>query len=394
MDVQDFIVNRDQHMRPLEYDLSENFNELVRYLNDMGVLGNVPVGATSESEIVSISDAYPAPPRALNVFGKSTQDGTPTPDAPVPILSVDDLSLVVAGKNWLDVHAPRKTSTSVAKDGSGVWYPYAVSNYLNNFSGNSLSIDGDSVTFASKSSYGFGVEAHVLPDTTYTISAQSITVSDGAAYDIRMNYFRKDGTLLSYRTLGTNVNKATTTIPSDAIYAIFVISVSANVVSTITVKGIQLELGTTATAYEPYQGNTVQLYDGTLRSLPDGTKDTLNLSYLRPSTREGWAWYSRELVQRVGMTTTAATDGITGTVGVDVMSTTGEIADGPTVLYKLATPVTAQLDPIELPQLPAPNATVWCDGGSATPTMVLEYIRDTNAAIADLSEAIADIVSG
>ena len=31
----------------------------------VGVLDNIPVGVTSESEIVSISDAYPAPPRAL-----------------------------------------------------------------------------------------------------------------------------------------------------------------------------------------------------------------------------------------------------------------------------------------------------------------------------------------
>ena len=62
--------------------------------------------------------------------------------------------------------------------------------------------------------------------------------------------------------------------------------------------------------------------------------------------------------------------------------------------YQLATPVTTALDPIELPQLPAPTATVWCDGGSAQPTIVLEYVRDTNAAMAELGEAIADIVSG
>ena len=62
--------------------------------------------------------------------------------------------------------------------------------------------------------------------------------------------------------------------------------------------------------------------------------------------------------------------------------------------YQLATPVTTQLDPIELPELPAPTATVWFDGGNATPTLVLEYVRDANAAIAELSEAIADIVSG
>lgn len=356
--------------------------------------GNQLTGELSGT-IATAADAYAAPPMALTVDGQSTQTGTPTPDAPVPILSVENPMLTFVGKNWLDVHAGRKTSTSVAKDGSGVWYPYAVSNYLNNFSGNSLSIDGDTVTFTSKSNYGFGVETCVLPDTTYTFSAQSITVSDGAEYEMRVAFFRKDGTF-TYRTFGTNVNRATTTSPSYAIYAIFTISVSANVISTITAKGLQLELGSTATAYESYQGATVSdlLPEGTaLRSLPDGTKDELHLSYLRPSTREGWAWYSREVVQKVGMTTTAATDGITGTVGVDVMSTTGEIADGPTVLYKLATPVTTQLDPIELPVMPAPTATVWCDGGSATPSFVMEYVKDTNIVIAEMQAALADLAT-
>lgn len=67
-------------------------------------------------------------------------------------------------------------------------------------------------------------------------------------------------------------------------------------------KDIQLEIGSTATEYEPYTGHTVPdlLPDGySLRSLPDGTRDELHLTYLRPSDRPGWAWYDRKLVQRV-----------------------------------------------------------------------------------------------
>jgi hypothetical protein len=36
MDYTDFVVDRAQHMRPLEYDMSESYNELVRYLHDNG----------------------------------------------------------------------------------------------------------------------------------------------------------------------------------------------------------------------------------------------------------------------------------------------------------------------------------------------------------------------
>lgn len=144
--------------------------------------------------------------------------------------------------------------------------------------------------------------------------------------------------------------------------------------------------------YEPYTDTTIPvLSEGTtMRSLPDGTKDTLSLTYLRPSTREGWAWYSRKLTVLVGETTTAATDGITGTVGVDVMSTTGEIADGPTVLYKLSTPSTTTLDPIELPVLPAPDVTVWCDPSTG---LQMRYVRDTNLAFAQLEAALAEIAT-
>lgn len=39
---------------------------------------------------VSVSDAFSAPLCGLTVYGKSTQDGTPTPDNPVPIVSVGD----------------------------------------------------------------------------------------------------------------------------------------------------------------------------------------------------------------------------------------------------------------------------------------------------------------
>ena len=39
---------------------------------------------------LSVDDAFSAPLCGLTVYGKSTQDGTPTPDAPVPIVSAGD----------------------------------------------------------------------------------------------------------------------------------------------------------------------------------------------------------------------------------------------------------------------------------------------------------------
>lgn len=51
---------------------------------------------------ISVDDAFPAPLCGLTVYGRSTQSGTPTPDAPVPIVSAGDggsLTVKVTGKN-------------------------------------------------------------------------------------------------------------------------------------------------------------------------------------------------------------------------------------------------------------------------------------------------------
>lgn len=54
---------------------------------------------------IAVDDAFPAPLCGLTVYGRSTQDGTPTPDAPVPIVSAGDggsLTVKVTGKNLLN----------------------------------------------------------------------------------------------------------------------------------------------------------------------------------------------------------------------------------------------------------------------------------------------------
>lgn len=445
MDIQDFMVNRDQHMRPLEYDLSENFNELLRYMQDIGILDNVPVGTTSESEIVSISDAYPAPPRALTVDGTSTQASTPTPDAPVPILSVDELTAILSGWNLFDIakvntNVHTVTGTTIKAGGSTAFQDF---------------YSGASMTSTKTYSVAEVENMLYLPAGTYTLKVAS------ASNAIECYYVDPD-TRKTGRELVWNVTQKTFTLDNGG----YIVLTVRNAGSTVT--DLQINAGSTALSYTPFTVgiNTVPdlLPEGTsLRSLPDGTKDELHLSYLRPSTREGWAWYSREVTAYVGLTVLDGTlpialanwrasetsvgfgysrvnfptadstqimsdklqtatysilyeksvdNGIaltsvswSGVYGVFLRVAHPELttaalvnawlAENPiTVQYPLATPVTTQLDPIELPTLPAPNATVWCDGGSATPTLMLEYVRDTNAALGDLSEAIADIVSG
>ena len=65
---------------------------------------NILVG-TETGNPLSVDDAFSAPLCGLTVYGKSTQDGTPTPDAPVPIVSAGDggsVAVKVTGKNLLN----------------------------------------------------------------------------------------------------------------------------------------------------------------------------------------------------------------------------------------------------------------------------------------------------
>jgi hypothetical protein len=112
----------------------------------------------------------------------------------------------------------------------------------------------------------------------------------------------------------------------------------------VCIKDIQLEKGSTATEYQPHYHSTtpIQLPSrGWVGSLPDGTHDALSI--------DGAGKVTWELAD--AMTNAAATEGVTGTVGVDVLSTTGEIADGATVLYK-TTPTTEVMGYVDLPDIP------------------------------------------
>lgn len=94
-----------KHRKTTE-DLGPLKKELSLLKEDTAVLQkrqNVLVGSETGNP-VSCDDAFAAPLCGLTVYGKSTQDGTPSPDAPVPIVSAGDggsVAVKVTGKNWM-----------------------------------------------------------------------------------------------------------------------------------------------------------------------------------------------------------------------------------------------------------------------------------------------------
>ena len=75
---------------------------------------NILIG-TETGNPLSVDDAFSAPLCGLTVYGKSTQDGTPTPDSPVPIVSAGEsgsVAVKVTGANMLEGTKPGVESTS------------------------------------------------------------------------------------------------------------------------------------------------------------------------------------------------------------------------------------------------------------------------------------------
>lgn len=74
---------------------------------------NILVG-TETGNPIAVDDAFSAPLCGLTVYGRSTQDGTPTPDAPVPIVSAGEngsVAVKVTGANMLEGTKPGVKST-------------------------------------------------------------------------------------------------------------------------------------------------------------------------------------------------------------------------------------------------------------------------------------------
>lgn len=220
-------------------------------------------------------------------------------------------------------------------------------------------VSDGTVTVSATSASGWSFAYASFPANegeTYTVSA---TVSGSSPRTLlAFNDATDAGTFLwSGHTYNTGSVSVTGTAPSGTnVVQVFLYARQASsgaVGDSATYAHVQLEIGSPATAYKPYSSTTTPI-PVTLRSLPDGTHD----EWVSGETEDTY-------IQRVGETMQAVTDGVTGTVGVDVLSSTGEIANGAQVLYKLATPVTTTLAHVSLPYV---DGSAWVDA-EVTPTI-------------------------
>lgn len=215
---------------------------------------NVLVGSETGNPI-AVDDAFAAPLCGLTVYGRSTQDGTPTPEAPVPIVSAGDggsVSVKVTGKNLLylpDRSGTDRGVTVTAKNGL-------------------ISISGT----ATESGY---VALEISP---FIVSGVAILSSSIASPSVAL--VSQTGGSVLLQNIANKMSKAV---------ARLAFTVTQGQTYNLTGVKVQLELGTTATAYSPYREQLLTM--STPNGLP-GIPVTSGGNYTDP---QGQQWVCDEV---------------------------------------------------------------------------------------------------
>lgn len=313
------------------------------------------------------------------------------PWCPPGINGVEELSIVTAGKNLL------------ARMGPSLPYTIAGITFSDNGDGG-IRVSG-TATAAAYYNFFNDSSAKALRITPGEYTASSIGVDSGL--NLKVGYY--DGEIGGSYTswLATNVPGVSNTGSVDRpVYLRPFLSVAkGKTVDTVVYP--QLELGSTATAYEPPTVTTtpVDLDGHTLNSLPDGTRDELRIdgtgavtlvqrvgvataptemalwNFASSLTRAYFSVTDRSIevvteengwCDKLPMLSTEAdvTDPIYATVGgstayakhpsITDTSTAASIAGGATYLYPLAKPQEVKLPGIAMPSFPAAETHVFC----------------------------------
>ena len=275
--------------------------------------------AAGPAPIVSIPDAAAAPVDALTVGVEPVQSGSgdPSPTNVRPISGWTGANVTRTGKNLLDV---------------------------------------ESFTLVKSSSRTKAIIFSIRPAGTYTfaVNVTANTATKNTQLAIRnmqsSNYIAIKTLTIPAGGTGSFSTSFTANIPFSYIYAF--ISSSDVETASVTIEDIQLEVGSTATAYEPYQGSTYDItfpseagtvYGGTL-DVTNGvlTVDRAMIASYAGETLPG-EWISDRDVYAAGTTPTT----------------------GAQVVYQLATPITYTLTPQEIRTFLGAN-NIWADTGDVT----------------------------
>lgn len=195
---------------------------------------NILIG-TETGNPLSVDDAFSSPLCGLTVYGRSTQDGTPTPDAPVPIVSAGDggsVAVKVRGKNLWDNFKTLSLGNVEQKRGA----------YIATTS--TMQVD---ITPTSVGARPLRLKA----GNTYTFSLKT-TVSISSYKFVCLKYTNGEGKNIVF----ANVDFVNFVPERDVENIGFILY---ETVAGDKVYDVQLEMGSKATSYEPYREQLLTL---------------------------------------------------------------------------------------------------------------------------------------
>lgn len=304
---------------------------------------NVLVGSETGNPI-DVDDAFAAPLCGLTVYGRSTQDGTPSVDNPVPIVSAGDggsVTVKATGKNLLNIPDGSGTArgiTVTAKDGL-------------------ISISGT----ATSSGYA---KLDILP-----FIASGVVILSSSITSPKVKLVSETWSVILSSGAADKMSDMATKI---------VFIVTQGQTYNLTGVKVQLELGTTATAYSPYREQLLTL--PTPNGLP-GIPVASGGNYTDP---HGQQWVCDEVALERKMKVLRIDKG--------AFDATKALAEQSVIRD---TPIETPLTPAEIAAYKAltayaPDTVVQASDGAG---VKLEYQRDVNIAIKKLEDAIASITA-
>ena len=309
---------------------------------------NILVGSETGNPI-AVDDAFAAPLCGLTVYGKSTQDGTPTPDAPVPIVSAGDggsVTVKVTGANMLEGTKPGVKSTA-----NGITY----TTYEN----------GVLITGTATKTFNIALHEDTIHRLTHGIY---YLTTRGLSPSVMLNFFY-------IGKFSSDVQNQKVMLTRDANFSLQLqILEGASLNATVQVSLTRDK----STAYSPYREQLLTL--PTPNGLP-GIPVTSGGNYTDP---QGQQWICDEVdfgkgvkVQRVDKTS---------------FDNTKTLAEQNAIL---ATPIETPLTPAEIAAYKAlttyaPDTVVQESDGAG---IKLGYQRDVNIVIKNLEDAIASMTA-
>lgn len=309
---------------------------------------NILVG-TETGNPIAVDDAFSAPLCGLTVYGKSTQGGTPTPDAPVPIVSAGDGGIVavkVTGANVLEKTAP-----------GGQFSQFGATYTVNE--------NGVLVTGTATSTSSFYLHKDKTPRLTH---GTYYLTTKGLSASIVLNFFYVE-------KITSDVQNKQVMLTKDVEYSLALqLQKGATANTTVQVSLTRNKI----TTYSPYREQLLTL--PTPNGLP-GIPVTSGGSY---TDQSGQQWVCDEVDLERGVKVQR--------VDKAAFDSTKPLAEQNAIL---ATPIETPLTPAEIAAYKAltaygPDTVVQAGDGAG---VKLEYQMDVNIAIKRIEDAVASMTT-